>query len=86
MENIPGYDAWKLEAPEDQRHAIGEEEGCPCGRILEPDEDAPRGHRPQPCPGTMVYLPVENCSCHISPPCGSCENNPLVCDTCGEEA
>jgi hypothetical protein len=32
------------------------------------------------CPGTMVFQP-ENCSCHISPPCGACING-LQCDTC----
>lgn len=85
MSGIPGYDDWKLEAPDDQRQAIGEEEGDPCGRIEEPEEDAPRGHRPKPCAGIMIFGPVENCSCHISPPCGWCENNPLVCDTCGAE-
>jgi len=37
------------------------------------------------CAGTMVYGEVENCSCHISPPCGNCINNPLGCDTCGCE-
>jgi hypothetical protein len=35
------------------------------------------------CDGKMFYDAVENCSCHINPPCGNCEHNPLVCDTCG---
>jgi hypothetical protein len=35
------------------------------------------------CLGKMHYAPVENCSCHINPPCGNCEHNPLVCDACG---
>jgi hypothetical protein len=35
------------------------------------------------CDGEMFYGEVENCSCHISPPCSNCVNNPLVCDTCG---
>lgn len=83
--NIPGYDAWKL-SPPDGPLMIGSREGDTCNRLPEPDEDALRGHRPKPCQGTMIYGPVENCSCHISPPCGWCESNPLICDTCGEEA
>ena len=51
--NIPGYDAWKLAAPDDESDAVGEEDGQPCNRIEEPDEDAPRGYRPKPCKGTM---------------------------------
>jgi hypothetical protein len=39
---------------------------------------------PQPgCNGIMGYEPVENCSCHINPPCSRCEHNPLVCLECG---
>lgn len=82
---IPGYDAWKLSGPDDAV-TIGTDEGDTCNRIPEPDEDQPRGYRPKPCQGVMGYEQVENCSCHISPPCGRCENNPLVCDTCGEAA
>lgn len=33
--------------------------------------------------GIMGYEGVENCSCHISPPCTSCLENPLVCLECG---
>ena len=49
---LPGYDAWKLAAPGDE-HSIGEEEGEPCNRFPEPDEDQPRGYRPRRCDGTM---------------------------------
>lgn len=38
------------------------------------------------CTGTMQFRPVENCSCHISPPCLACTSNPLVCSECGKEA
>jgi len=31
----------------------------------------------------MHYAPVRNCSCHISPPCHSCVENPIVCADCG---
>lgn len=34
------------------------------------------------CEGKMHYRPVENCSCHISPPCSGCADNPLICDAC----
>jgi hypothetical protein len=34
------------------------------------------------CNGKLVYGPVENCSCHISAPCNSCVENPLVCNIC----
>ena len=35
------------------------------------------------CSGTMEYPPVEDCSCHISPPCFNCVENQLVCNKCG---
>jgi hypothetical protein len=86
--NLPhDYDDWRLSGPDDiHQPYVGTEEGDTCNRIAEPDEDAPRGYRPRPCSGTMHYGKVENCSCHINPPCGHCEDNPLVCDTCGEVA
>ena len=52
--NIPGYDAWKLATPRDDCHEIGTEDGQPCARIHEPDEDAPRAYRPKPCAGEMI--------------------------------
>ena len=82
---LPGYDAWKLAAPDDEC-SIGEEEGKPCNRFPEPDEDQPRGYRPTRCDGTMVYEDVENCSCHINSPCNACVGVRLICDVCGEEA
>ena len=44
---------------------------------LEEGDKCPR------CGGFMGYDDVENCSCHISPPCWNCEHNPLVCLDCG---
>lgn len=38
------------------------------------------------CPGVIDERPVENCSCHISPPCGECLTPREYCDTCGWEA
>lgn len=48
------YDDWRLASPDDDRHEIGHEDGQPCDRVHEPDEDAPRGYRPKPCTGEMV--------------------------------
>lgn len=33
--------------------------------------------------GKFYYPPVENCTCHIFPPCSACENRQLECDRCG---
>ena len=40
------------------------------------------------CRGELGYPKVENCSCHINPPCSACTNNSLSCENCGwkEEA
>ena len=35
------------------------------------------------CEGTMEYPKVENCSCHINPPCSACTENVLTCNYCG---
>lgn len=37
------------------------------------------------CAGVLELPKVENCSCHISPPCGACTDNKLTCTACGEE-
>lgn len=53
--NLPrGYDDWRLSGPDEDRFEIGTEDGQPCNRVPEPDEDAPRGYRPRPCKGVMV--------------------------------
>lgn len=36
------------------------------------------------CTGVMGYEVVEGCTCHVSPPCHRCVDNPLVCLECGE--
>lgn len=46
------YDAWKLSGP-DETPEIGTEEGDPCNRYPEPDEDQPRGYKPKRCRGMM---------------------------------
>ena len=38
-----------------------------------------------PCSGVLVFPPVENCSCHICPPCRACTDLTLVCSVCGWE-
>jgi len=38
------------------------------------------------CSGTLQLADAENCSCHISAPCSSCFERPLVCSFCGWEA
>jgi len=64
---LPGYDAWRLAAPGDEC-SIGEEDGEPCNRFPEPDEDQPRGYRPTRCDGTMEnfegYLICDVCGAY----------------------
>lgn len=38
----------------DDPDPIGTSPGETCGRVHEPDEDAPRGYRPRPCAGEMI--------------------------------
>ena len=64
----PGYDAWRLAGPDDARAGIGAEDGQPCNRVSEPDEDAPRGCRPWRCTGAMTLEDGEDAP---------------ICDTCG---
>lgn len=57
----------------------GDEEGDTCGR------DAGDGYVPGSrllCPGVIALRPVEDCSCHISPPCAACTEAPLWCPVC----
>tara|TARA_R110002020_G_scaffold95937_9_gene230086 strand:- start:39849 stop:40055 length:207 start_codon:yes stop_codon:yes gene_type:complete len=53
------------------RDDIGTEDGETCNRYPEPDEDAPRGYRPKPCDGVMMF---EN------------DGETVSCATCGEIA
>lgn len=46
------------------------EEGCKCPECHEGSMEIPRS---------------KNCSCHISPPCSSCTDRLLTCDSCGWE-
>lgn len=74
MTTLPAsYDAWRLSGPYDDQIEIGTEDGQPCMRVHDPDEDAPRGYRPMPCKGVMI---ADDDS----------EWPGVTCDTCGEEA
>lgn len=33
--------------------------------------------------GNLYYPPVQNCTCHINPPCSACTDRQLECDKCG---
>ena len=57
----------------DHPDPIGHNEGETCNRIEEPDEDAPRGYRPQPCEGTMHEVRSRDALWAW-----------FECDTCGE--
>lgn len=35
------------------------------------------------CDGVLAYPKVVDCSCHLSPPCFACTENPLSCPACG---
>ena len=35
------------------------------------------------CGGVLYFPRVENCACHISPPCSACTDNRLTCNECG---
>lgn len=37
------------------------------------------------CEGTIELHPVENCSCHISPPCSGCTSPRAFCPVCDWE-
>jgi hypothetical protein len=37
------------------------------------------------CQGSIQTRPVENCSCHISPPCSACTSPRNFCPICGWE-
>lgn len=55
MNALPAnYDAWRLSCPYDESYGVGTEDGETCDRYPEPDEDAPRNHRPRPCGGLMM--------------------------------
>jgi hypothetical protein len=50
---------------------VGTEEGNVCNR--------------DGCKGVITYEPVNDCYCHISPPCLNCIDNKPRCPECGWE-
>lgn len=50
---------------------LGYCEGDTCGR--------------EGCKGTVKEHPVNNCSCHLNPPCGACTSPRGFCSDCGWE-
>lgn len=52
--------------------SLGHQEGDTCNRL----------HHLAPCQGVIQLEPVENCSCHISPPCSQCTSPRLFCSEC----
>ena len=71
MTRLPAnYDTWRLTCQYDDLESVGTEPGETCNRLPEPDEDAPRGHRPARCGGLMV----------------DDEGDGVICDTCGAVA
>lgn len=56
------------------KNAVGVGEGDVCNRHTVGD--------PHMCTGTLEYELPENCSCHLSAPCGSCVSVDLHCPKC----
>lgn len=52
------------------------------------EEDMKEGDtcRNTSCTGRMGFEKVDDCRCHINPPCSRCVDNPLVCLLCGQRA
>lgn len=46
----------------------------------------PDASRVRACGGIIEERPVENCSCHISPPCSACTAPREYCPECGWDA
>lgn len=63
----------------------GSEEGDRCNRQVV-NHSFPDGSTTIACAGTMEFPEVENCSCHIAPPCFAHENLKPVCSECEAEA
>ena len=58
----------KLEYYIELEPKIEPEEGGPCPELN--------------CDGKLEYGLVEDCYCHLTPPCHRCLENPLVCTVC----
>lgn len=60
----------------------GGSQGSPALRAPEEGDKC----RDTDCGGEYGFERVMNCSCHISPPCHGCAENPLVCLRCGDDS
>lgn len=58
---------------------VGYEEGATCNRLVDDGDNGP-----YMCDGTIELEDGEDCSCHLSAPCGYCMDRQLVCNSCGE--
>ena len=54
------------------------------GRNCQVPEPQGEGDKCPHCGGLIEFEPVENCSCHINPPCGACTSARLTCTNCEE--
>lgn len=70
--SIAHCDGVQAEIRVDHSHEFDEGDICPeCSDTREAHEKA-----------RLIFAPVENCSCHISPPCDACVETPLICPNC----
>lgn len=54
---------------------------------MKTEQEIEEGGKCPCCDGGILFSPPpENCSCHISGPCGSCTDVQLTCNKCGWEA
>lgn len=51
--------------------------------FIENAEDLCDGSPCPCCEHPLEWAKVENCSCHLGPPCGACVDSSLVCEYCG---
>lgn len=58
------------------KQETGIDEGSTCNRSTDKHDH---------CNGTICIYPVDNCSCHINPPCSACMELRLFCPKCGWE-
>lgn len=76
---------------ESQRHRVNEfiEENAKLRKVIRlkdfmgVDEGSTCNRR---CQGTIELRPVENCSCHIAPPCSACMEPAEFCPVCDWDA
>lgn len=70
-----------LEGGQTAPHVVGSWDGATTATVAEEGDAC--GLQ---CPGNFVRARVEDCACHINPPCAGCVEAGLVCSACGREA